>query len=239
MSWEFYIIFMDSRMMIMFKGLKKNKYIYYIMSLTDTQIIELSKRMNIPLADVCFKDELESPLQYNQCYIINIEDSQDENGHPNEGTHWCFLQINKYPNDKIESIYFDPYGQPPPEAVKKAVKSTIGHGGLPFAERDIQSLMNNACGFYCLALGHYINASQFRTGKLYDDVNDFLSMFDDLNKSIDFKKNEYILKHFFRSSDPALRKEIEVIKPIDSISSEDTKGGIDMFKIPVDFKMMK
>jgi hypothetical protein len=61
-------------------------------------------------------------------------------------------------------------------------------------------------------------------------------MFDDLNKSVDFKKNEYILKHFFRSSEPSLRKEIDVIKPIDSITSEDTKGGIDGFKIPCDVK---
>jgi hypothetical protein len=56
-------------------------------------------------------------------------------------------------------------------------------------------------------------------------------MFDDLNKSVDFKKNEYILKHFFRSTDPKLRKAIEVIAPIDKITSEDEKGGIDGFKI--------
>jgi len=209
------------------------------MSLTDSQIIDLSKKMNIPLADVCFKDELESPLQYNKSYIINIEDSMDENGNPNDGTHWVFLQCNKYPNDKIESIYFDPYGQAPPENVKKVVKETTGKQGLPYTEVDIQSLMNNACGYYCLALGHFINASQYRSNDLYSDVQAFMEMFDDLNKSVDFKKNEYVLKHFFRSSDPAMRKEIEVIKPIDSISSEDTKGGIDGFRLPVDIKIMK
>jgi len=96
--------------------------------------------------------------------------------------------------------------------------------------------MNNACGFYCLAMGHFINASQYRRGDLYHDVHTFIEMFDDLNKSVDFKKNEYILKHFFRSSEPSLRKEIDVIKPIDSISSEDTKGGIDGFRVPCDVK---
>ena len=206
------------------------------MSLTDTQIFELAKKMSIPLADCCFKDELESPLQFNKSYIINIENSMDEQGNPNDGTHWVFLQCNKYPNDKIESIYFDPYGQPPPEIVKKVVKETTKQQGLPFTEVDIQSLMNNACGYYCLALGHFINASQYRSNNLYSDVGAFLEMFDDLNKSVDFKKNEYVLKHFFRSSDPALRKEIEVIKPIDSITSEDTKGGLDGFRLPVDIK---
>lgn len=203
------------------------------MSLTDYQIKELAKKMSIPLADVIFKDELESPLEYNKAYIINIEDSVDENGHPNDGTHWCYLQCNKYPLGKIESIYFDPYGAPPPECVKKAVKETTKQNGLPYTEVDIQSLMNNACGYYCLALGHFINASKFRTNNLYNDVNEFLNLFDDLNKSVDFKKNEYVLKHFFRSSDPRLRKEIEVIAPIDKITNEDEKGGIDGFKIPV------
>jgi len=209
------------------------------MSLTDSQIFELAKKMRIPLADCCFKDELDAPLQYNQSYIINIEDSHGEDGQNNGGTHWVFLQINKYPNEKIEPIYFDPYGVPPPENIKKAVKETINRPGLPYTEKDIQSLMNNACGFYCLALGHFINSSIYRKGNLYDDVETFMEMFDDLNHSIDFKKNEYILKHFFRSEDPKLRKEIDVIAPIDSIVNDDIKGGIDGFKIKPDIKIMK
>jgi hypothetical protein len=90
-------------------------------------------------------------------------------------------------------------------------------------------------------MGHFINASQYRSNSLFHDVTTFMEMFDDLNKSIDFKKNEYILKHFFRSSDPSLRKDIEVIKPIDSITAEDNAGGIDGFKgakLPVEIKMM-
>jgi hypothetical protein len=35
-------------------------------------------------------------------------------------------------------------------------------------------------------------------------------LFDDLNKSKDHLKNEFILKHFFRSADPTLRKPINV-----------------------------
>lgn len=208
------------------------------MSLTDLQIKELANKMNIPLADVLFKDELESPIEFNKCYIVNIEDSIDDEGNSNGGTHWVFFQCNKSPNETIESIYFDPYGQPPPENVKKVIKESTKKQGVPYNKRDIQSLMNNACGFYCLALGHFINASQFRSCDLYSDVETFLSMFDDLNTSADFKKNEYILKHFFRSSDPALRKEIEVIIPIDKITEDDTKGGIDGFKLPVDVKQL-
>ena len=103
---------------------------------------------------------------------------------------------------------------------------------IPYTNKDIQSLMNNACGWYCLAFGHFINSSQFRSNMMLLDASTFLEMFDDLNKSVDFKKNEYILKHFFRSEDPSLRKEIEVI------TEEDTPGGVDMMKIPVETKMM-
>jgi hypothetical protein len=202
------------------------------MSLSDSQIFELAKRMRVPLKDVVFKDELTSPLEFNKCYIVNLEDSMDEDGNSNEGTHWCFLQVNKYPNDKIESIWFDPYGHSAPECVKKVVKATTQKTALPFTKKDIQSLMNNACGWYCLAIGHFINASQYRSGDLYDDVSTFLDMFDDLNHSCDFKKNEYILKHFFRSEDPSLRKEIDVI------TNDDTKGGVDAFKVPCDIKYM-
>jgi hypothetical protein len=208
------------------------------MSLTDSQIIDLSKRMSIPLAGVFFKDELTTPLEYNKAYIVNLQDSTDEDGNDNEGTHWTYLQLTKYENGKIEKIFFDPYGAPPSAHIKKVVEETTKTKGLPYTERDIQSLMNNACGWYCLALGHFINASKYRSGSLYDDVGCFVDLFDDLNKSIDFKKNEYILKHFFRSEDPQFRKTIEVI------TKEDEKGGIDAFKdpnmirVPIETKMM-
>jgi hypothetical protein len=204
------------------------------MSLSDSQIRELAKRMSIPLGDVCFKNELDCPLEFNKSYIINIEDSHDENGNENEGTHWTFLQCNKYPNDKIESIYFDSYGAPAPKHVIECVEKTTGSKGLPHTIPDIQSLLNNACGYYCLALGHFINSSQYRSGDLYNDVNKFINMFDDLNKSVDFKKNEYILKHFFRSSDENKRVPIDV----DKISKDNEKGGMDAFKIPCDIKQL-
>lgn len=201
------------------------------MSLTDSQIIDLAKKMDIPLGGVYFKDELPK-LEFNKFYMINLEDSYDEDGNQNSGTHWTCLQMIKHPKGLIEKIYFDPYGAPPPEDVKKAVTEAVGKAGLPYTKKDVQSLMNNACGWYCLAFGHFINASSYRSGLLMQDVEAFLSMFDDLNKSVDFKKNEYILKHFFRSEDPSLRKEIDVI------TEEDEPGGIDMMKIPADIKLM-
>ncbi len=75
----------------------------------------------------------------------------------------------------------------------------------------------------------YSNFSH-RTGDIYLDTEQFLEYFEDLNKSTNFLKNEYVLKHFFQSEDPKLRKEITTIADTDSIT-EDTNGGIDAFKI--------
>ena len=205
--------------------------------LTNEQIEELCPKMGVPLALVCFKNELPRKLQYNKTYFINMEDSHDAEGKENSGTHWTMLQVNKYPNDKIEPFYFDSYGEPPSKNIKNFVKNNCSKG-LPYNTSDIQSLMNNACGWYCLALSHFVNASPYKSGDLYSDVETFLSMFDNLNEKVDWKKNEYILKQFFQPKDPSLRKEIDVLANPNKIMNEDEKGSHDMMKLGVDIKMM-
>ena len=205
--------------------------------LTNEQIEELCPKMGVPMALVCFKNELPRKLQYNKTYFINMEDSHDSEGRENEGSHWTMLQVNKYPNDKIEPFYFDSYGEPPSENIKNFVKNNCSKG-LPYNTSDIQSLMNNACGWYCLALSHFINGSQYKSGDLYSDVETFLSMFDNLNEKVDWKKNEYILKQFFQPKDPSLRKEIDVLANPNAIMNDDEKSSHDMMKLGVDIKMM-
>ena len=177
--------------------------------LTDTDIWSLADRMSIPLVFCDFKDKLKNKkLQYNKFYIINMEDEFDSDGTPNKGSHYTCFQVNKYPNGKIEPIYMDSYGQPPPEIVNKFCDCCVPHN-----EKDIQSLMNSACGWYCLAFGHYLNSYENRTKDLYTDANHFMSLFEDLEKTTDkiaHLKNEWILKHFFRSADPSKRKPIEI-----------------------------
>ena len=68
--------------------------------------------------------------------------------------------------------------------------------------------MNSACGWYCLAFLHFINSYDGRTKDLYFDCEQFTDLFDDLSESKDHLKNEFVLKHFFRSSDPDKRKPI-------------------------------
>jgi len=193
------------------------------MSLTNTQVWELAEKMRVPLCFCDFKSKLKNKkLQYNKSYVVNMEDEFDEDGQRNSGSHYVCFQINQYPNGKKESIYFDSFGAPQPDTITEYVG-----GIMPHNDKDVQSLMNEACGWYCLAFLHYINAYDGKTGDLYTDANHFISLFDDLNKSRDHLKNEFILKHFFRSADPKLRKPISVgngeTLNTNTISSENTK----------------
>ena len=66
---------------------------------------------------------------------------------------------------------------------------------------------------------------------MYQDVSTFLDLFDDLNESVDWKKNEYILKHFFQSSDPKRRRPIEVDINPENITRNDVGHGPDIAKV--------
>jgi hypothetical protein len=177
--------------------------------LSDTHLEVLCMKMDIPLVGIFFKDELPRKIEFNKGYIINIEDSVTGEGLQNDGTHWTCMFIKKYQDGTIEPIYFDSFGSPPPEAVKKFVKNTTSKF-LPNTTKDIQSLINNACGWYCCAFLYAITNPLMASGELYHDIDNFLQMFEDLTSSHEYKKNEFILKQFFRSSDPTLRNEINI-----------------------------
>jgi len=183
--------------------------------LTNVDIETLSKKMNIPLALCGFKDELPKKLQANKYYCINLEDEQDpETKEMNGGSHWVGFQIRELQGlGKTEAVYFDSYGMPPPKIVKKLVKDTFDIS-VWHPTKDIQSIVNEACGYYQLAWAHYVNDDRFKTKSLKDDTNKFLEYFNDLNKCTDYKKNEFVLKHFFLAKDPSLRKKIEVDNPL-------------------------
>lgn len=199
--------------------------------LTDHQLQKLSQTMNFPLESIIFKDQAPNKFKFNKCYIINLDDEYDESGSLKSGSHWTCLQINKYPNNEIQSIYFDPFGIAPPNDIIESYKRTTNKSHLPYNTKDIQSLMSNACGWYCAAFLHFINNFSHRTKDLYQDTEHFLDLFDDLNKSVDFKKNEYILKHFFQPKDPTLRKKIEITADPTTIDTDVNGERLDVFTV--------
>ena len=179
------------------------------MSLTDIQLKEMAKKMHYPLEAVLYKSQLKDhTLKYNVGWIVNLEDEYDDEGRPNDGSHYVAVYVKKCANGNIQPIAFDSYGVAP----CKEIVEFIGLGHTPpYNTKDIQSIMNQACGWYCSAFLYFITTFPNRTNSLYDDCEHFTDLFDDLNKSSDWKKNEYVLKHFFRDS----RKEIRDKNPIE------------------------
>ena len=108
------------------------------MSLTNTELMDLGKRMDIPLEPPVFKSQLaEMKLKYNRFYIINLEDEYDPDGMKNDGTHYTCFQVNKYKNGKIEGVYLDPYGVAPPTDIEEFVGFKIPH-----SKKQIQGSLN-------------------------------------------------------------------------------------------------
>ena len=195
-------------------------------ALSDKQIWDLARRMGLDLAFVDFKSDLVThKLEYNKGYVVNLSDEY-VNGKQQDGTHWCGLFVRKYPNGKVEPFWFDSFGMPAPKEVTTFVKRYTGLSKVPHPTVDLQSLMSGVCGFYTLAWLYYITKHEHRNGSLYYDTSQFLDLFDDLNKSCDFKKNEFILKHFFRSNNPDERVPINVENNI-------THGNPDDVHVPV------
>lgn len=203
--------------------------------LTDENLRCLGDKMNIKIEGIYFKDELPHKLKYNTSYIINLHNSEND-GVENEGSHWCCFQINEYKNSLKQGVYFDSYGKSMPKNISDIIFKNIGER-IPYAQRNIQSLMAECCGYFVLAFIYHIQNSKFlRTSNIHEDSNIFLAMFDDLDVSMDMKKNEYILKHFFRSNDKLHRMKNPI--NIDNIVHKEDKRK-DLMKIPIYTTMKK
>jgi hypothetical protein len=196
------------------------------MSLSNHQLNDLAKKMGYTITDIVFKDELLfMKPEYNKksycCYVINMEDEYDERGKPNDGTHWVALYIKKLPDGKLEPIYFDSYGVAPP----KSVTDFVGTVHIPYNTKDVQGLLSDICGWFCLAFLYMLTSFPHRSGDVYVDAGNFLELFDDMNKVVDMHKNEWILKHFFQdTTTAAVRKAIAPsLHYISDLSDEEKK----------------
>ncbi len=107
---------------------------------TDTQLWHLAKKYKIPIAGICFKDELNKLIpQAGYGYIINLAD------HTMQGTHW----ISLYLDSNKDTAYFDSFGQPMPTEVLKFIKR-FGAKHIWVNKKEIQSYDSGWCGIYCL-----------------------------------------------------------------------------------------
>tara|TARA_Y100000114_G_scaffold53634_1_gene48939 strand:- start:9091 stop:9690 length:600 start_codon:yes stop_codon:yes gene_type:complete len=193
-------------------------------------MLELAPKMGIPLKGVYFKDELEpNDLEVGKSYVINLSDEKDEDGDQNIGTHWVALHIGKL-DGKICPMYFDPYGVGAPEDIKNIVekrfKKKIAH-----TTKNVQSIVSDACGWFVMAYLHFINKFYNRTGNILMDTALFLDLFEDLDKSTDWKKNEFILKLFFQEPGKGAQGMEKIFK---DVSPNDITKNNDKITVPIE-----
>jgi len=159
----------------------------------------MAKRYKIPLTSVLSKDQLSRPdlirkLKNMSTFnlILNLQDSVNDNGEANLGTHWvCLSKLNN------TYLYFDSYGFPPPIEV-----SNLAHidniRNIIYTEKQIQKLNTEMCGQYCLMFLDYVQ-SGLRKGKKRDIksiVNDFVNEFNN-NPSDSDKKLKVLMREYF------------------------------------------
>jgi hypothetical protein len=159
--------------------------------LSNIDIDELIIKLEIPNFKGCYYRDKLFKIEPNSSYIINLNSELDENNEINKGSHWVALITD----DNKKSIYFDSYGVSAPTEIKNLVKSSqykLGH-----SSKNIQSLMSNLCGFFCLAFIYFLTVSKFRTKNIENDASIYLDLFEDLDKVTDVYKNEFILSLFF------------------------------------------
>ena len=147
--------------------------------------------MGIPNFKGCFYKDTLKKIEPSCSYIINLNSEFNEKNERNSGSHWVALLTD----DLQKAIYFDSYGEKEPNEIKNLLKSNqykIAH-----TSKNIQSLMSNLCGFFCLAFIYFLTISKHRTKNIINDASIFLDLFEDLDLVDDIYKNEFILSLFF------------------------------------------
>ena len=103
----------------------------------------------------------------------------------NSGSHWVALVID----ENKQGIYFDSYGLEPPKDIKHLFKSN--RYKIINTTKNIQSLMSNLCGFFCLDFIHFLHKSKFRTKNILNDASIYIDLFEDLDKVIFSRVNMF------------------------------------------------
>jgi hypothetical protein len=154
--------------------------------LTNFQIIDLAKKLNINLIAVCSKNELNKVVPKVGGYIINLQDSTK--GH---GSHWTSFIIYQTPDNEYNSLYFDSYGIRPPIEVENYINK-ITNKKIAYNLRQIQKIDTTECGYYCLSWLYNMQYKR-RSNDMTDDYNTYMSKFtNNLNDALKILKKTFL-----------------------------------------------
>tara|TARA_R100000951_G_C2596715_1_gene166894 strand:+ start:109 stop:615 length:507 start_codon:yes stop_codon:yes gene_type:complete len=113
--------------------------------LSNFDLLNYSKLLNIPLHSVLSKDLFNKVTPKQGGYIINLQDHDKGNG-----THWTALVLlNNH------AIYYDSYGIVPPSDIRKFVKRYNKKMPILYSTDQIQTLKSVLCGWFCLFFLYY------------------------------------------------------------------------------------
>lgn len=129
------------------------------MSLTNLELEEIAKSLNLPLVSCCSKDQLPKRRIVGS-YYINLQNHDEGNG-----THWVFARI--FPCGK--AIYFDSFGVYMPTEVKDFLKP---FEPIAYSNRQIQDLKSSNCGRYCVLIDYFFSYQMKEPIKEYKSVEE-------------------------------------------------------------------
>jgi len=148
--------------------------------LSNIQIEEIAGDLKLPIVGVFSKDRLPEK-RYEGSYYVNLQDADD-----GDGTHWVFFRI--FSPD--EAVYFDSFGLPCPEDVKRFLEP---FSPIPYNNRQIQDVKSSYCGWYCIACDYYFQYDVKKGDDIVDKFDDFLNMY-----SAKTPVNDKILKEYLK-----------------------------------------
>lgn len=114
---------------------------YNFKLLSNYDLIDMCKKLNIPLIDVLNKDLLTTKPQRG-CYIINLEDSGGQ------GSHWVCLILDGYVS------YYDSFGLHLSENVSRFVNWYLYETDIKtdaiYNSTQFQNINSFLCGYFCV-----------------------------------------------------------------------------------------
>lgn len=139
--------------------------------LSNIDIDEIMKDLNIHNFKGCFMRDQIPKLLNNECIIINLDNNLGD------GTHWTGAYMTK---NKL--CYFDSFGLPFPNELKLSNNKQIEYNNTHY-----QNEFSSSCGWFCI---YFIN--ELNNGKSYYDT---MYNFDIHNQS----NNEKYIKNYFKN----------------------------------------
>ena len=114
---------------------KFKKHLINTNILTNFDIEDICKILKVPLVKIAMKDEIHKLK--NGCYILNLDDSQ------NQGTHWVAFAITDY-----YVLYSDSFGMPPPQDIYELFLKS--KKDIYVNQRQYQDIDSSLCGYFAV-----------------------------------------------------------------------------------------